>query len=191
MPPSYRLPRALDSVARFKFLVALVVFSSVPMRSDAIDSASFDAGIGNFTTVVRFGAESDWQQKWFERENTFIGGYWDLTVADWHGTRYRNLRGDTENILDLGLTPVFRFQRQGRVGPYFEAAIGANLLSKLYDNNGRMLSTRFEFGDSVGFGYQFTDGWDAGIKLQHFSNGGIEEPNSGVNYVFARIAKRF
>lgn len=174
----------------FKVLAAGIILSGVHICSYAVDSGSFEFGSGNFTQMIRIGAQWDWQQKWFEREDSFLGGYWDLTAAGWHGTRYRNIPGNIQNIVDLGITPVFRFQRHGGIGPYFEAAIGAHLLSGQYDNNGRNLSTRFQFGDSLGIGYQFLGGWDAGLKIQHFSNGGIKEPNFGINFVVLRVGKR-
>ncbi|MFI4939825.1 MAG: acyloxyacyl hydrolase [Burkholderiales bacterium] len=168
-----------------------VFLAGAPIFSDAADSGSLEFATGNFTQMVRIGAQWDWQRQWFENGDSHLGGYWDLTAAEWHGTRYRNILGNVENIADIGITPVFRFQRDGGVGTYFEAAIGPHLLSDLYDNNGRRLSTRFEFGDSLGIGYRFAGGWEAGLKGQHFSNGGIKEPNSGVNFVLVRVSRRF
>lgn len=175
----------------FGGFAAGIILSGVPICSYAIDSGSLEFGTGNFTQMVRIGMQWDWQQKWFENEDSFLGGYWDLTAAGWRGTRYCNIKGNIQTIVDIGITPVFRFQQRGGIGPYVEAAIGAHLLSGRYDNNGRDLSTRFEFGDSLGIGYQFPGGWEGGLKIQHLSNGGIKKPNSGVNFVFVRIGKRF
>lgn len=181
----------VDATTPLRVLAAGIILSAVPISSYAVDSWSLDFGTGNFTQMIRIGAQWDWRQKWFENESSFLGGYWDLTAAGWHATRYFNIPGNIQNLVDLGITPVFRLQRHGGIGPYVDAAIGAHLLSDRYDANGRNLSTRFEFGDSLGIGYRFPSGWDVGLKIQHFSNGGIEEPNSGVNFIVVRGSRRF
>lgn len=37
----------------------------------------------------------------------------------------------------------------------------------------------------------FANGLDLGVRLQHFSNGGIKQPNGGVNFAVARVAYKF
>ena len=101
------------------------------------------------------------------------------------------MTGASKDFTDIGLTPVLRYQALDRTGWYAEFAIGAHLFSDLYDNDGHKLSTRFEFGDHVGFGYVFSNRFDLGLKYQHFSNGGIKEPNSGVNWTVLRASYRF
>ena len=76
-------------------------------------------------------------------------------------------------------------------GWYAEAGVGLNLLSKLYDNDSNRLSTAFQFGDHLGVGYVFANQWDVGMKVQHFSNGGYKEPNSGVNFLVLKASRRF
>jgi hypothetical protein len=53
------------------------------------------------------------------------------------------------------------------------------------------LSTHFQFGDHIGLGYVFSDAFELGLRLQHFSNGGYQEPNDGVNFVVLRARYRF
>jgi hypothetical protein len=47
------------------------------------------------------------------------------------------------------------------------------------------MSTSFEFGSHVGAGLRLGERGETrvGIALQHLSNGGIKEPNSGVNFL--------
>lgn len=184
-------PASIEAMRYFQVLAVAVVLMLTTASCRAIDSGSVEFESGNSTRVARVGAQWDWDQKWFEGGSYYWGGYWDLDAALWRGTRYRNMPGSTQNIFDLGITPVFRLQRQGKTGPYLEASIGAHLLSDSYDNDGRILSSRFEFGDSVGTGYQFAQGWDIGLKFLHFSDGGMREPNSGVNFLAVRFSTRF
>ncbi|RYF04464.1 MAG: acyloxyacyl hydrolase, partial [Oxalobacteraceae bacterium] len=61
----------------------------------------------------------------------------------------------------------------------------------VYTNTHRQLSTAFEFADHIGAGYVFADKWDVGVRLQHYSNGGIKHPNGGVNLALVRVAYSF
>lgn len=157
----------------------------------AVDSASVEFGTGNKTQMARLGLQWQWAQQWWQSNGTHVGGYWDLTIAQWRGTRYQNQPDNSQNITSIGITPVFRFQSNTRKGFYAEAGIGAHLLSELYNNNGRQLSTSFEFGDHVAAGYVFRNDIDLGLKLQHFSNGGIKHPNNGVNFAVIRLSHPF
>ncbi len=152
--------------------VALTLFS-VQSRSYAIDSISGEFATGNKTQMIRIGAQWDWKKNCFQSNGTHLGGYWDLTAANWRGT------------------PVFRFQNDSQLGFYAEAGVGAHRLSDLYDNNGRRLSTLFQFGDHIGIGYIFNKKLDIGLKIQHFSNGGYKKPNNGANFAVAKVGYLF
>lgn len=176
---------------KWKPLIAACALFCTQSAAYAVDSTSFEFGTGNQTKMVRFGAQWNWNKQWWQSNGSHIGGYWDLTLAHWQGDRYRDVADATQNITAIGITPVFRFQNDNLKGFYAEAGIGAHLLSELYDNNGRKLSTAFQFGDHLGIGYVFQNNLDLGIKLQHFSNGSIKKPNHGVNFVVVRAAYSF
>lgn len=159
--------------------------------SFAVDSASLEFATGNKSTIARVGVQWDWANRFFQSNGTHIGGYWDLTAAQIRQNRYQNIVDNTKSIYDIGITPVFRFQRDDKLGLYAEAGIGAHYFSDLYDNNSRHFSTKFEFGDHLGVGYVFNNKWDVGLKVQHFSNGGIKKPNSGANFAVVRAAYHF
>jgi lipid A 3-O-deacylase len=152
----------------------------------AVDSVSIETGVGQKVQMARLGAQWDWGSRWFKSRESHVGGYWDLTVAQWRGTKYRNTQGERQNITNIGITPVFRFQKDDNKGLYAEAGVGLNLLSKLYDNNDTHLSTRFQFGDHVGIGYVFQNKLDLSLRFQHFSNAKIKTPNDGVEFLTIR-----
>lgn len=168
--------------------VALGLFLMAASPGYAVDSASFEFAAGAQTKMARAGVQWKWDRQWVRSNGTHIGGYWDLSLAQWRGERFRNIPGNTQNIASIGITPVFRFQNDSLKGWYAEAGIGAHLLSKLYDNNDRQLSTRFQFGDHIGIGYVFPNDADIGLKIQHFSNGGIKQPNDGVDFAVIRVS---
>jgi lipid A 3-O-deacylase len=174
-----------------KFAAAIVACIAMPLTCSAVDTMSIEVAQGSQVGQVRAGLQWDWNRRWLESDSAYLGGYWDLTLAVWHERKYQNVEGASKNFADIGLTPVFRFQSLDRTGFYAEAGIGAHLFSDLYDNDGRQLSTRFEFGDHFGAGYIFQNHLDLGLKIQHFSNGGIKHPNDGVNLGVVRASYRF
>ena len=184
-------------MTKLKSLVAKIAFAGVAAiaiqsPSYAIDGMSLEYGTGNNTQLARIGAQFNWGPNWnfWQSNGTHVGGYWDLSLANWRMNHYNNTN-DSGNLIDLGLTPVLRFQRDDGKGFYGEAGIGVHLFSQLYRNNDKVLSTAFQFGDHIGAGYVFSNGLDLGIRLQHFSNGGIKQPNGGVNFAVARVAYKF
>lgn len=171
-----------------KSLVTGLIFVASSFACHAADSVSLELDGGERLQMARVGLQWDWNKHWFSSNGTHIGGYWDLTLGQLRGTKYRNDPNATQDITLIGITPVFRFQRDSKTGPYAEAGIGINLMSKLYDNDDNRLSTAFQFGDHVGVGYVFANKLDVGLKLQHYSNGGIKEPNSGINFIGLRAS---
>jgi len=174
-----------------KSILAACTLVAISSTSSAADSASIEFGAGEKTKMVRIGVQWKWEKQWWRSNGTHIGGYWDLTAAHWRGDRYRNIPGNKQNITAIGITPVFRFQNDSLKGFYAEAGIGAHLLSELYDNNDKQLSTRFQFGDHIGIGYVFSNDLDVSLKIQHFSNGSIKKPNDGVNFAVIRASYPF
>lgn len=172
-------------------LAALAAAQSGLAADRLVDSASLEAGAGSKVQMIRIGVQQDWSKRWFESNGTHLSGYYDLSLAQWRGNAYRNVPGQHQNITVIGLTPVFRFERDDKKGWYGEAGIGVNLMSQLYDNDDNRLSTSFEFGDHIGTGYVFDNKWELGAKIQHYSNGGIKHPNSGVNWFVVRASYHY
>jgi lipid A 3-O-deacylase len=175
----------------WKVLALGLALNASYIPSYAVDSGSIEFGTGNHTQLFRGGLQWKWDNKWWQSNGTHIGGYWDATLMQWRGNRYQNIPDNTQNLTGIGITPVFRFQNDSLKGAYAEAAVGAHFLSDLYDNNGRQLSTRFEIGDHLAIGYVFENRLDLGLKIQHFSNGGIKHPNNGVNFAVLRASYPF
>lgn len=156
-----------------------------------VDSASFDFGTGSKIRMARFAVQADWDRRWFASNGRHLSGYWEASAAYWRGTAYKNQPHAHQHIGVLGFTPVFRYRRDDKLGWYAEGGVGVHLMSETYNNNDDRLSTAFQFGDHVGIGYVTANRWDLGLKLQHFSNGSIKKPNSGVNFLVASVKYRF
>ncbi len=151
----------------------------------AVDGFAFEAGRASQTDMTRIAVQWQWSQRWFQSDSRHLGGYWDLSLAEWS----RDHRpGERESLTEIGLTPVFRLQANNLRGFYVEGGIGAHLLSSTQLGNKRFGST-FQFGDHLGFGYRFgaRGAMDLGYRYQHLSNADIKQPNNGIDFQQLRL----
>jgi lipid A 3-O-deacylase len=152
----------------------------------AVDGLSLELGQAHGVWQWRAGAQWNWQEPGvFSAGRWRARGYWDLAAGVWEG--------GVDTIYDVGLTPVFRFERDGRRSPYLEAAIGIHMLSSLHITPYRTFSSHLQFGDHIGAGLHFgpEDRYDIGLRLQHLSNGGLRNPNPGINFLQLRLQHHF
>ncbi len=160
------------------FLCALLLSGNVL----AVDGVFVDAGRGQQTNASRVGAIWNMDRQWFAEGDWHVVGYWEASVASLQG---KSSSSNNQRVTDLSVTPVFRLQQKNptSVAPYVEGAIGFNLISPTSVNDGRRLGSAFQFGDHVGFGILFGEHkqFELGYRFQHISNGGIKQPNQGLN----------
>ena len=93
------------------------------------------------------------------------------------------------DLAQVGITPFARWWFASNTGA--ELGVGANVFSgtRLGDKD---LSTAFQFGSSVGLFHRLEgSSWLLGLRLTHYSNAGIKEPNSGQNYLQLRASYVF
>lgn len=168
--------------------VLLAGLASAPAL--AIDGFAVEAGRGEGVDRGRIAVQWDWSRQWFKGSDWHLGGYWDLSLGQWHDGSVAP--GQNDNITDIGFTPVFRIQSNSLVGPYVEAGIGVHLFSRSQIADKRM-STLFQFGDHIGLGYRFgaKSAFDLGYRFQHHSNASIKRPNPGINFHQVRLQYHF
>ena len=162
----------------------------------AVDGFSLEYGQSNSSNadvhMGRIGLQWDWKKRWFEGPNWHLGGYWDASLGYWDN---RSNPRTNSSITDIGLTPVFRLQQNSLTGTslYAEAAIGFHLLSKTSVSPQRAFGSAFQFGDHIGFGVRFggKGEYDLGYRYQHLSNGGLRDPNQGINFNQLRFQYHF
>jgi hypothetical protein len=152
---------------------------------------SLAAGAGDDVTRLEIAWVSDsvgsgWQLGSWRADLQFEAnlGYW-IPDAD---------REAGERIVDIGLTPVFRLGRDHASARFFiEGGIGAHLLSDTSPYAGRAFSTAFQFGDLIGVGWRWGHDrrHEVSLRLEHFSNASIKQPNQGIEFVQLRFVRRF
>jgi len=135
--------------------------------ASALNGVSLEVGHGSDDDVnlARLGLQWQSRYRWL---------YGDLSFGGWTGGHGR--------VYDLGFTPVARWGRS----PYIEAGLGAHVLSDLDVGGGTDFSTHFQFGDHVGAGVRFGN-YELGLRFQHLSNGGLRNPNPGINFLILRL----
>jgi lipid A 3-O-deacylase len=84
----------------------------------------------------------------------------------------------TRSLAQLSAIPLFRWWVGNDV--FLEGGIGATLVSK-NELGPRNLSTGFQFGDHVGFGYRMSEQTLLGLRYSHYSNASIKKPNNGLD----------
>ncbi|RKT25956.1 lipid A 3-O-deacylase [Paraburkholderia sp. RAU2J] len=151
------------------------------------------ASAGQFGLQVAAGA-ADHHVKKFELGVAWDPGLYWWQIGDWHfaligeahaawwHTNEGNVHGD---IGEIGVTPVIRFIKiSGWVRPFVEVGAGIRLLSSPRIASDFTLGTAFQFAEMAGVGVQFghRQQYVAGYRFQHISNGGIKEPNPGINF---------
>ena len=166
-------------------MAAAAALLCAALPAQALDGAALELGSGDESSeLLRGSLQWKWARKWFADTGWELSGYWDASVGAWTTDK---------TLIDFGFTPVFRLQRRDWSGPYVEAAIGFHLLSDLSVTGTRLFGSRFQFGDHLAAGWRFgpRGRYDVGLRAQHLSNGGLKQPNPGINFVVLRLAYLF
>jgi hypothetical protein len=142
------------------------------------------------TSAYTVGATWNWN--WNRRYRFgLVTGYTEATLGRWQ----TDDPGEGSNwFTQVGITPVLRlFPPLGDERWFAEVGIGANYIAPNYRTEGKRFSTEFNFGDHAAFGRILGDHRQASValRIQHFSNGGIDAPNPGENFAQLRYAYQF
>jgi hypothetical protein len=168
--------------------IAILVGLIAAPATHAMSGAGIELGSGDDSTqMARVTARWDWDKRWNIGQDWIASGFWEAGLGYWKGD------GAGKNDLwDIGITPVFRL-RSGISRFYLEGAIGAHFLSKSRINSQRDFGSSFNFGDHVGFGWNFgdKDRYELGYRFQHLSNGGLKAPNDGINFQQIRLGYNY
>ena len=157
------------------FAAALLLWA---FAAHAADGISVDIGKGDrHTSLARVAMHWNYELVKFAPHD--VHPYIEVSVAHWHT--------DKSGLYDTAITPVFRYARSPRNGPYVEAAIGLHIISGTHLQENVSFSTRFQFGDHIGVGMR-RGPYDLGLRLQHLSNAGLRNPNPGINFLQLHLA---
>ncbi|MGY2173293.1 acyloxyacyl hydrolase [Pseudomonas gingeri] len=138
-----------------------------------ISGAMGGTGQGGFTG--RIGLGFDWGRSWLQSESGRLTGYWDAGATHWDGGRQASSR------TSLSFAPVFvyEFTPLSTITPFIEAGVGVSLFSGTRAGD-RHLGSSFNFEDRLGVGVKFANNDRVGLRVIHYSNAGLKEPNAGI-----------
>ena len=143
--------------------------------------------------VERYGGAVRWNfdSKWLESSEWHLGTYLEFSVNYWDGTPGTTRQDD---LIDFGLTPVFRYQRNPASGfaPFAEFGVGAHLHTE--DGIGdRDFDIPFSFGTHFGVGTRFgaQGKYEVVYRFQHLSNAGLGDDNPGINFHAVQLGYHF
>lgn len=172
-------------------LIAALVWAA---PSAAVDTVLLEFGTNEGEEEVdRYGGAVRWDMpfKWAETGDWHLGSYVEFSVTYWDGTR--GTEGDDE-LVDFGLTPALRYQRNPAHGiaPFVELGVGLHLHTE--DGIGdRDFDIPFAFGSHFGAGFRFGDQgrYELVYRFQHLSNAGLGDENPGINFHAVQLGLHF
>jgi lipid A 3-O-deacylase len=173
-------------------LVAAFLAGAVHAQELFSPTAVFvQAGTARETHQLTTGLVWDWDRRW-SLGGGDVSGYWELSFSGWS---YPTPDGRRDTWLgQLGVVPTFRYVPDRGTAPWFlELGIGVTAMTTLYETQRKRFSTSFNFADHIAVGTTFgaTRRHELALRLQHFSNAGIKQPNPGENFWEIRYVHRF
>ena len=128
---------------------------------------------------------------------------WEYSLPVWQNTQWRvtsaleasygywNIpnRYQPEHNQDIGLTPIFKWQKATYPNLSAESGVGVHGLETTQVRNDNK-STQFQFGDQMGIGWE-NDQFRIGYRYLHISNANIKLPNPATDFHNIEIGYRF
>jgi len=110
--------------------------------------------------------------------------YWQIQSTD---------RAGLSHLSQFALIPVLRYRPADGASPwFFETGVGVTATSSVYRTRQKSFSTSFNFSTHLAVGRSFgaQREHELALRVQHFSNGGIKEPNPGETFLQLRYVYR-
>jgi len=183
-------------VRRWVQALCCAPFLAAAQTAFALDGMSLEYGTSNSTNadvkLVRLSAQWNWNERWFDRGDWFVRGYWEASIAAWENN---SLLKTNSGLIDIGYIPVLRFQQRvpSAIAPYIEGGSGLHWLFKTSVSTERDFGSHYQFGSHVGAGVRFGEKhkYDLSYRYQHISNAGFKQPNQGINFNLLRFGYNF
>jgi lipid A 3-O-deacylase len=189
MNPSSRDIRTLLCAA-----ILATPLASLAAPADSAPGIYVDLGRGESETdSLTLGYVMPWSWRGSPAPGTPLSFYWDFFLSEWRAPLPP--RGaDRGSYTQLGAIANWRWRFSQGESPWFvEAGIGGTVMDRLYRTPEHEFSTAFQFTEQLGVGVNFgaQGAHELSVRLQHFSNGTIKEPNPGENFVRVRYLYRY
>ncbi len=156
------------------------------------DAAFSQVGAGAATDAWSIGGQWHWNRAWILRDSLVVHGRWEFSVGRWR-TDPDEEGSDRAWVTQVSVVPTLRLSGLSERGWYAELGSGPSLLAPLFRSRDRAFSTEFNFQSHLALGYVLGERreHDIGLRIEHFSNAGIRDPNPGVEFASLRYTYRF
>lgn len=186
------VPASATSCCTNATFASCLLWALIPFgQADAYNAITIDTGYGmEDARLLRLNLSIGDDRRYPADNGWYWSRSWEGNLSYWY--LYKHIRGE-EKLLEAGITPNFRLERERQWGrPYLEAGLGVHLLSKKHIGL-RDLGSTFQFGTHAGFGARFGGNaqYDLSWRIEHLSNAGIREPNPGINFSMVRFGYRW
>jgi lipid A 3-O-deacylase len=147
---------------------------SVAAIAQAEDFVEFTLGkASDQVDVYRLAWRRPWVSRWYVSDTGKLTGFHVLSLNHWQG------RDDSVNA--IAYSPVFVYQFFKASVSYVKLGVGAAYLSASVIQT-RNLSSRFQFEDQIGVGWQWGS-HNLSLSYMHYSNAGFKHPNNGIDMI--------
>lgn len=148
------------------------------------DAAFVQMTGGESTTTLNAGLQWNTRRRWMLAARLQAELFTEVCVGRWHAT--------PNDATQLTIAPSIRLQgRDSRW--YVDAGVGPSWIGPAFTHGDKTFSTTFNFRTHLATGYRMGHKrqHDLSVRIEHFSNAGIEEPNPGLNLGGVRYTRRF
>ena len=182
---------------RTTILAACLIAAGMPLAGHAADwrpdALTVKGGVGDsHATMIGAGLRWDWDF-WRLRRKSELTAHTEVMLNEWraekpdaNGYRY---------YTQLVLLPSLRMRLARGASPWFlEVGIGLSWMSHKLQTPDRQFGSEWNFYDVLGAGYTFggpQGKHEVDLRLVHFSNAGLKDPNPGLNFVQVRYTREF
>ncbi|MBC5782589.1 acyloxyacyl hydrolase [Ramlibacter sp. USB13] len=157
------------------------------------DAFTVKAGIGEHNSVMAGGGlRWDWDFQRMRRKSE-LTAHTEVMLNEWRAERpdHSGYRLYTQVVV----LPSLRMRLDRGASPWFlEFGIGLSWMSHKFETPDKQFSTEWNFYDVLGVGYTFGGAQgkhEVDLRLVHFSNAGLRDPNPGLNFVQVRYTREF
>lgn len=182
------MTKGIHALLMIGAIVASSVSSSVGAASpDEQTFAYAQYGQWDSARQVSFGIETPWPIQFSgDRWTTF----WQGELGEWFTKKNGRMYKDSTEI---ALGPVGRYYFDVDHSFYFDGVANIGFITPRYWRDSEQEGSAFDFGGGFAFGYRFggDKSNEISLRAEHFSNGGLRDPNPGRNFFQIRYAKSF
>lgn len=178
-------------------LAAGLLAAGIPLAAHAVDwqpdAFTVKAGVGEHSTaMVGAGLRWDWDF-WRLRRKSELTAHTEVMLNEWRAETADG--GDHRFYTQVVVLPSLRMRLGRGASPWFlEFGIGASWMNRKLETPDRKFGSQWNFYDVLGMGYTFggpRGKHEVDLRLVHFSNAGLKDPNPGLNFLQLRYSKEF